>query len=123
MVYAKRKSWKDAKVVFLKCCKSGASGEFTPSTTAWLYLGLSCLRLNELTHAEDALSQANILDHLNPKIWGLNSILCLSGSIPRKPQAEKSFKEALRLGLKDADILDELGDLYSRDDDTLPLAQ
>lgn len=42
IIYARRKAWKDAKVVFLKCCK-----EFT-STTSWLYLGLSMLRLGDL---------------------------------------------------------------------------
>jgi uncharacterized protein HemY len=50
IVYAKRKAWKDAKVVFLKCCK-----DFT-STISWFYLGLSFLRLGELNFAEDALS-------------------------------------------------------------------
>jgi Tfp pilus assembly protein PilF len=33
VVYAKRKSWKDAKTVFLKCCK--VSHDTLPSTTAW----------------------------------------------------------------------------------------
>mmetsp|Transcript_36230 Transcript_36230/g.26878 ORF Transcript_36230/g.26878 Transcript_36230/m.26878 type:complete len:289 (+) Transcript_36230:478-1344(+) len=50
IVYAKRKAWKDARVVFFKCCK-----EFT-STTSWLYLGLSLLRLGELQAAEDAFT-------------------------------------------------------------------
>jgi len=49
-VYARRKAWKDAKVVFAKCCK-----EFT-STTSWMYLGLSLLRLGELNLAEDAFT-------------------------------------------------------------------
>lgn len=50
IVYARRKAWKDARVVFLKNCK-----EFT-STTSWMYLGVSLLRLNELHLAEDAFS-------------------------------------------------------------------
>jgi uncharacterized protein HemY len=50
IIYAKRKAWKDARVVFLKNCK-----EFT-STTSWLYLGASLLRLGELTQAEDAFT-------------------------------------------------------------------
>lgn len=71
IVYARRKAWKDARVVFLKNCK-----EFT-STTSWMYLGLSLLRLGELHLAEDAFTQANILDNENPKIWGYMAILCL----------------------------------------------
>lgn len=50
IVYAKRKAWRDAKTVFLKCCKERVS------TTSWFYLGLSLLRLGELEEAEDAIS-------------------------------------------------------------------
>lgn len=50
IVYAKRKAWKDAKTVFLKCCKERVS------TTSWIYLGLSLLRLGELAPAEDAIA-------------------------------------------------------------------
>ena len=101
--------------MFLKCCKN----ENQPSTTAWFYLGLSCLRLGEYTHAEDALTQANILDHLNPRVWGLMAVLCLQpGPKDRKVQAKLCFKEALKLKLSDSEILEELGDLYSKDDDS-----
>ena len=71
IVYAKRQSWTDAKIVFLKVCKEKIS------TNAWYYLGLALLRLNELEPAEDAISQANILDNPAPDVWGLNAILCL----------------------------------------------
>lgn len=50
IIYTLRKSWKDAKTVFLKVCKD------RNSTTAWINLGLSFLRLNELGAAEDAIS-------------------------------------------------------------------
>lgn len=105
-MYAKRKAWKDARTVFLKCCKERVS------TNSWFYLGLSMLRLGELSQAEDAISQANILDNTNPKIWGLMTILCLTTGAERLSQANMSFKEALRLGLKDQQILEEIGDLY-----------
>lgn len=71
IIYALRRSWKDAKTVFLKVCKDRMS------TTAWIYLGLSFLRLDELQSAEDAISQANILDNTNPLSWALSTILCL----------------------------------------------
>ena len=77
IVYAKRKAWKDARTVFLKCCKERVS------TTSWFYLGLSMLRLGELSQAEDAISQANILDNTNPNVWGLMTILCLSSGSQR----------------------------------------
>ena len=71
IVYAKRQSWTDAKIVFLKVCKEKIS------TNAWYFLGLALLRLNELEPAEDAISQANVLDNQAPDVWGLNAILCL----------------------------------------------
>ena len=67
--------------------------------------------------AEEAFTQANILDHLNPRPWGMITILCLTASangapISRVAQANYCFREALRLGLKDENILEEAGDLY-----------
>lgn len=58
--------------MFLKCCKEMVS------TTSWIYLGMSLLRVGELAQAEDAITQANILDNTNPRIWGLMTILCLT---------------------------------------------
>ena len=80
-MYAKRKSWKDAKTVFMKVCKERMS------TNAWFFLGLSLVRLGELPAAEDAIAQANILDNLNPVIWALNAILCLKFGSQRLDQA------------------------------------
>lgn len=72
IVYARRKSWKDAKTVFNKICKQRVS------TQAWFYLGQSLLRLGELPAAEEAIAQANILDNTNPHVWGLSVLSCLS---------------------------------------------
>ena len=106
IVYAKRQSWTDAKIVFLKVCKEKIS------TNAWYYLGLALLRLNELEPAEDAISQANILDNQAPDVWGLNTILCLKYGKQRLTQARFCMNEALRLGLKDISVLEEIGDLF-----------
>ena len=40
------------------------------------------------------------------------AILCLTTGVERLPQANISFKEALKLGLKDQQTLEEIGDLY-----------
>ena len=106
IVYAKRKAWKDARTVFLKCCKERVS------TTSWIYLGLSLLRVGDLAAAEDAIAQANILDNTNPNVWGLMTILCLTTGAQRLAQANLSFKEAIDLGLKDHQQIEEIGDLY-----------
>lgn len=86
MIYTLRKSWKDAKTVFLKVCKDRMS------TTAWIYLGLSFIRLDELASAEDAISQANILDNTNPLPWALSTILCLKFGCQRLQQARFSMQ-------------------------------
>ena len=104
-MYAKRKSWKDAKTVFMKVCKERMS------TNAWFYLGLSLVRLGELAAAEDAIAQSNILDNLNPCIWALNGILCLKYGQQRLEQARFSLEQALSLGLKEKQLLEELGDM------------
>ena len=109
MVYIRRKAWKDARVVFLKNCK-----EFT-STTSWTYLGVALMRLGDLTLAEDALTQASILDNLNPKVWGFIAILCLLVGRDRKKQAELCYREAVKIGLHDGAILEEIGDLFVRE--------
>lgn len=43
------------------------------------------------------------------------SILCLLIGKDRKVQAEYCFKEALRMGLRETEILEEIGDLYMKD--------
>ena len=50
IIYTLRRSWKDAKTVFLKVCKDRMS------TNAWIYIALSYIRLGELASAEDAIS-------------------------------------------------------------------
>lgn len=89
IIYAMRRSWKDAKTVFMKVCKDRMS------TTAWIFLGLSFVRLGELEAAEDAIAQANILDNTNPNTWALNVILCLNYGKQRLQQARFSMKQAI----------------------------
>lgn len=108
IVYAQRKSWKDAKTVFMKVCKERMS------TTAWVFLGLSLVRLGELAAAEDAIAQANVLDNLHPGIWGLNAVLCLKYGRQRLEQACFALDRALALGLKQPAMLDELGDMLEQ---------
>lgn len=82
------------------------------STIAWYYLGQSLLRLGELAAAEEAIAQANILDNTNPLVWGLNAVLCLMYGRHRLVQARFAIKEAFRLGLRDAALLEEIGDYF-----------
>ncbi len=85
------------------------------STTSWVYLGVSLLKLGELIQAEDAFTQANILDNTNPNVWGYMTILCLHYGKDRRVQADLCFEETLLMGLNDSEILEEIGDLYLKE--------
>lgn len=106
LIYIKRKSWKDAKVVFLKRVGEGISA------SSWKNLGLALLKLNELSQAEEALTQANILDNLNAEVWGLLTIMCLQSGEKRIIQARQAMVEAMKLGLENPELLGEIGELF-----------
>lgn len=46
-------------------------------------------------------------------------VLCLTNGLTRRVQAGVCFREALRLGLSDVELLEELGDLYFKEESTL----
>eukprot|EP00830_Metopus_es_P014783 TRINITY_DN4053_c0_g2_i1.p1 TRINITY_DN4053_c0_g2~~TRINITY_DN4053_c0_g2_i1.p1 ORF type:complete len:1046 (-),score=328.50 TRINITY_DN4053_c0_g2_i1:39-3137(-) len=117
-VYLKRKSWKDAKVVFKKCCASPNMN----SSTSWKKLGVSYMklagvkpdkRMPNFLKAEDCLTQANILDNNNADVWGYLTIMCLLMG-QRQLQAEQTLSETMRLGLRNVEILDEIADHYQK---------
>ncbi|KAJ3217632.1 Cilia- and flagella-associated protein 70 [Clydaea vesicula] len=89
---------KQAKTMFLNACQS------TPdSYSAWLGAGRACIFLNELSEAEDALSEANVLNNRDGQIWGYLSYLCLL--MQRDYEASQSIAQAFRLGIKDKEVL------------------
>lgn len=62
-VYLKRKSWGDAKAIFLKSCEIK-----TNSSLSWLGLGISCLRLSQMKEvpqlaAANPFSGASVSGH------------------------------------------------------------
>ncbi len=111
-LYLKRKSWPDAQVVYYKCCAEPNMN----SSPSWKRLGVSYLKLGKFIEAEDALTQANILDNNNAETWGYTTIMCLvSGK--RKTQAEQTLDEAFRLNLYNVEILGEIADNYFKRED------
>jgi tetratricopeptide (TPR) repeat protein len=103
MTYVNRKTWDDAKVVFLKLLKENYS-------FAWRYLGLSYMRLGQFEHAEESLNEANLLDVENVSIWGYLTIFCLLCG--RKNQGFECVKEVMKSSSLDLSILEEIGDLF-----------
>ncbi|CAG2258083.1 Cilia- and flagella-associated protein 70 [Mytilus edulis] len=99
-IYLQDQRFQDAKNVFLMACKKSAS------CVSWLGVGIACYRLNELGEAEDALSEANILNNADPEVWAYLSLVCLKTG--RQLEAEQAYKYAIKLNLQDTDLLNEI---------------
>lgn len=110
-IYLKRRAWADSKLVFNKCC------EESPTSSSWTFLGLSCLYLNELNEAEEALTEGNIMDEQNPVNWGALAYLCAKRTekLPgRISQFKTCMSSAISYGLSDAYLLTNIGKEYIR---------
>ncbi|KAL8611122.1 hypothetical protein ACOMHN_064412 [Nucella lapillus] len=99
-IYLQHGEYAKAKNTFLMACKK------SPSSVAWLGVGIACYRLGELSEAEDALMEANILNNMDAEVWGYLSLVCLRTH--RKVEAEQSFKHAVKLQLQDEVLLNEI---------------
>ena len=54
-----------------------------------------CLQLGELSEAEDALAEANILNNTDPEVWAYLSLVCLRTG--RQVEAEQAYKYSLKV--------------------------
>ncbi|OWF40657.1 Tetratricopeptide repeat protein 18 [Mizuhopecten yessoensis] len=99
-IYLQDRKFEDAKNTFLMACKR------SPSCVSWLGVGIACYRLDELSEAEDALSEANILNNTDPEVWAYLSLVCLKTG--RQLEAEQAYKYALKVNLRDEELLAEI---------------
>jgi tetratricopeptide (TPR) repeat protein len=83
-----------------------------PSSSLFNLIGICCLRLDKMIDAEDALQEANLIDHRNACVWAYLCILCLSTGGHRLEEADNCCYQALRLGLSNAGILREMTTSY-----------
>ena len=90
-----------AKEVYLLACRQA------PTCTSWLGVGIACLRMGQGPGAEEALSEANVLNNRHPVVWGTLALFCLGAG--RIEEADQALREAYKLDLADADLLVSLG--------------
>ncbi|XP_067278948.1 cilia- and flagella-associated protein 70 [Pseudorasbora parva] len=105
-IYLQEGEYKKAKAVFLRVCKR------SPSCLTWLRLGIAYYRLEELSEAEETLTEANALNNRNPEVWAYLALVCLRTG--RKLEAEQAYKYAIKMNLQKESLLQELHDLQSR---------
>nr|XP_020861833.1 cilia- and flagella-associated protein 70 isoform X2 [Phascolarctos cinereus] len=99
-IYLEEGEYEKAKNTYLLACKK------SPSCLTWLGVGIACYRLEELTEAEDALSEANAMNNYNAEVWAYLTLVCLKAG--RQLEAEQSYKYTLKLKLKDEALLKEI---------------
>lgn len=92
---------KDALSAFLMGAK------VWPCGLTWLGVGIAYYRMDDLARAEQALSESNILNSLNPKTWAYLALLCLRQR--REDEGDQAFNQAIKQSLADPHLIAEVG--------------
>ena len=108
IIYIGRKTWNDAKTVFLHILKESSLHSF-----AWRYLGLALTNLEEYSAAEEALNESISLDIENPHAWAYLTIFCIK--VKRNEQAMACLNELIKMKFKDVGIISIIAALFYRE--------
>lgn len=100
-VYLQKSEYDKAKHLFLVAC------EACPCASTWLGAAISYFRTDDLERAERCLSEANLLDYLNPAVWGWLTLVCLKQG--REEEAKQVYAQSQKHDLIDPSLLLEIG--------------
>ena len=105
LIYIRRKTWGDAKTVFLHILKDSVYHSF-----AWRYIGLALTELGDYIPAENALNESISLDIENPITWAYMTLFCIN--VDRKREAFECLNELVKMNFSDIYILNEIAQLF-----------
>jgi tetratricopeptide (TPR) repeat protein len=91
-IHLSDKKYSSARDVYLRACRN------TPSGATWRGVGVACYKLGDLSEAEAALCEANVLNNHDPLIWAYLTLVCLKTGRP--VEAEQALKFAVKTGLR-----------------------
>ena len=111
IIYIGRKTWNDAKTVFLHILKESPFHSF-----AWRYLGLALTNLGEYSAAEEALNESISLDIENPLTWAFLTIFCIK--VKRNEQAMACLNELIKMKFKDVETISIIAALFYKNGQT-----
>jgi tetratricopeptide (TPR) repeat protein len=78
-----------------------------PCGLTWLGVGIAYYRMDDLVRAEQALSESNVLNSLNPKTWAYLALVCLRQR--REDEGDQAFNQAIKQSLSDPYLIAEVG--------------
>ena len=108
IIYIGRKTWNDAKTVFLHILKESPLHSF-----AWRYLGLALTNLEEYSAAEEALNESISLDIENPHAWAYLTLFCIK--VKRNEQAMACLNELIKMKFKDVETIATIAALFYKE--------
>ena len=111
IIYIGRKTWNDAKTVFLHILKESPFHSF-----AWRYLGLALTNLEEYSSAEEALNESISLDIENSLTWAFLTIFCIK--VKRNEQAMACLNELIKMKFKDVETISIIAALFYKNGET-----
>ena len=83
-----------------------------PCASTWLGAAIAYLRLQDFKNAETALMEANTMNNRHAEVWAYIALLALQTD--QLQEAQQALKWASRCELRNAQLLDEIGEQYMK---------